>query len=227
MTGEVFGYYGRSLAADDTKGLGPFMMQNLLILSGPLFIAATVYMTLGRLIRALDAEEYSLIGPRWLSKLYVTADILSFITQFAGAGVQITGDERIMDIGKKAVVGGLVVHAVLFLFFIFMTGIIHIRLKRNPTALSQVSGLGWWKYFWALYVCSTAILTRNLVRVVEFAQGANSVIAKREVMIYIFDAALMLVTMAVLLVVHPGRLMKAVRKMDGGFTELEHLNSDK
>lgn len=94
------------------------MMQNLLILSGPLFIAATVYMTLGRLIRALDAEEYSLISPRWLSKLYVTADILSFISQFAGAGVQITGDERIMDIGKKAVVGGLVVHAVLFLFFI-------------------------------------------------------------------------------------------------------------
>lgn len=108
-----------------------------------------------------------------------------------------------------------------------MTGRIHIRLKRSLTALSQVSGLGWQKYFWALYICSIAILTRNFVRVIEFAQGADSVIAKREVIIYIFDAALMLITMVALLVIHPGRLMKAVKKMDGGFTELEHLNADK
>lgn len=221
--GETFGYYGRSLSSNDPKSLGPFMMQNLLILSGPLFIAATIYMNLSRLIRHLEADEYALISPRWLSKLYVAADILSFITQFAGAGVQITGDPKIMSMGIKAVVGGLIVHTLLFIFFIFMTWKVQRRLKHAPTTKSRRPDIRLRRHWVALYMCSLCILVRNLVRVVEFAQGSNSLIAKFEAMIYIFDASLMFLTMFIPFVIHPGRLYRQLGLTESSWSELQDV----
>lgn len=81
----------------------------------PPFIAATIYMFLGRLIRALDAERLSSIRPKWLTPIFVTNDIICFLTQIAGAGVQVTGDARVMSIGKKATLGGLIFSLVVFL----------------------------------------------------------------------------------------------------------------
>jgi hypothetical protein len=41
-------------------------------------------MILGRLIRLLGAEEYALIRTKWMTKIFVTGDVLSFMAQGAG-----------------------------------------------------------------------------------------------------------------------------------------------
>jgi hypothetical protein len=55
-----------------------------LILLGPALLAASIYMILGRLIRMLGAEEYALIRTNWMTKVFVTGDVLSFFAQGAG-----------------------------------------------------------------------------------------------------------------------------------------------
>lgn len=66
--------------------MGPYIMQTLLCLVAPALFAASIYMTLGRIIRLVDGEHHSLIRLKWLTKIFVAGDIISFITQ--GAGTQ-------------------------------------------------------------------------------------------------------------------------------------------
>lgn len=59
-------------------------MQSALILIAPAFLAASIYMTLGRIITMLQAEQYSVIPLRWLTKIFVAGDVLSFLMQASG-----------------------------------------------------------------------------------------------------------------------------------------------
>ena len=83
---EAIGYLGRVICAQESPDwtLSPYIMQSLLILLGPALYAASIYMVLGRLIRLLDAHHHSLVRTKWLTKLFVTGDVLSFLTQGAG-----------------------------------------------------------------------------------------------------------------------------------------------
>lgn len=76
---------GRALSHSDKEALGPFIMQSLLILVAPALYAASIYMVLGRIIRLLDAEEYSIIRTKWLTKVFVIGDVFSFLVQSSGA----------------------------------------------------------------------------------------------------------------------------------------------
>lgn len=41
-------------------------------------------MILGRLIRALDAEDLSIVRTKWMTKIFVIGDVLSFAAQCIG-----------------------------------------------------------------------------------------------------------------------------------------------
>lgn len=69
-------------APDYTKN--PYIIQSILLLLGPALFAASIYMILGRLINLLDAGNYSLIRPNWLTKVFVLGDLLSFFAQSGG-----------------------------------------------------------------------------------------------------------------------------------------------
>jgi hypothetical protein len=83
---EITGYIGRAISAKETPDwqLGPFLIQDLLLLLGPLLLAASIYMSLGRLIRLVGAEAYAVFHPSYITKIFVLGDILAFMTQSAG-----------------------------------------------------------------------------------------------------------------------------------------------
>lgn len=83
---EAAGYVGRCVSASESPDwtLYPYLVQSLLLLLGPTFYAASIYMILGRLIRLLEADSYSLIRTTWLTKFFLVGDVLSFMSQSAG-----------------------------------------------------------------------------------------------------------------------------------------------
>jgi hypothetical protein len=93
---EAIGYVGRILASfeapDFTKG--PYIMQSALILIAPAFLAASIYMTLGRIINMLDAEKLSIIRVGWLTKTFVAGDVLSFLMQASGTDIALPYDSH-------------------------------------------------------------------------------------------------------------------------------------
>jgi drug/metabolite transporter (DMT)-like permease len=81
---ETIGYVGRAISHQDKGKMAPFIMQSVLLLVAPALFAASVYMVLGRIILVLDGEDVALIRKRWLTKIFVTGDILSFFAQAGG-----------------------------------------------------------------------------------------------------------------------------------------------
>ena len=85
-TVESIGYVGRSISAKQSPNwsTNPYIVQSLLLLLAPALFAASIYMVLGRIILLTDGEDHSLIRARWLTKVFVTGDVLSFLAQSAG-----------------------------------------------------------------------------------------------------------------------------------------------
>lgn len=84
---ECVGYVGRFLNTREDPGcwtMLPFVLQSVLILVAPALMAASIYMVLGRIILLTDGEPYALVKRKWLTKLFVAGDVVSFAMQAGG-----------------------------------------------------------------------------------------------------------------------------------------------
>lgn len=186
-------------------------MQSLLILVAPALFAASIYMVFGRIIVLLDAQTYSIIKPKWLTKVFVIGDIFSFFVQSGGAGIQAKGDLDSFNMGANIVIGGLIIQIVIFGFFVVVAMLFHLRLRKNPTVAACDPGLNWQKHLYVLYFTSAIILIRNLIRVIEYSQGNDGYIISNEWMLYIFDAFFIFLVVSAFFLVHPNKLLGARR----------------
>ncbi|CAI7633266.1 unnamed protein product [Penicillium crustosum] len=203
---EVAGYGGRAAAHHDTGSIIPYAIQNVFLLLGPTLFAASIYMVLGRIIRCLHAESHSLIRINWLTKVFVSGDVLSFLIQGGAAGLMVSGSNSKM--GSNIVVVGLLIQVMMFCFFILTSVIFEIRMYRRPTAKTFAGGLDWKKHLRTLYALSALVLIRSVFRVFEYAAGSNGYLMEHEWPIYVFDALLMFSVMVIWAIWHPGTLQK-------------------
>ncbi|KAF1345397.1 RTA1 like protein-domain-containing protein [Delphinella strobiligena] len=194
---ECFGYVGRAWSHSEPTKLSPFIMQSILILVAPALFAASIYMVLGRIIRLLHADNISIIKPKWLTKIFVAGDVFSFLVQAAGAGLMAQGTLSGYNTGSNIVIVGLVIQMVIFGFFITC----------DPA-------LQWQKHLHALYFTSVIILIRNVIRVIEYAQGNSGFIVSHEYMLYIFDAFFIFLVVLTFFVVHPSKLLGYKRSFE-------------
>lgn len=83
---ECIGYIGRAISHTETPDwtLGPYLVQTLLLLVAPALFAASIYMELSRIIIAADGEGHALIKKKWLTKIFVIGDVISFFVQGGG-----------------------------------------------------------------------------------------------------------------------------------------------
>lgn len=200
---ELAGYVGRALAHSNQDSLGIFILQTLGLLIAPTLFAASIYMILGRLIIFTGGEAMSPIRARWLTKIFVCGDILSFLVQALGGGMLAKTDT--FNKGKNIILIGLFIQIIFFGLFLICGGIFHYRIVRTPTPSSVQNN--WLKYMYALYGAGFLILVRSLFRVLEFTQGHDGTIQTHEVYLYVFDGVLMFGVMAMFNAAHPGELI--------------------
>lgn len=200
------------MAATEPTKLGPWIMQNLLLLASPPFIAATIYMTFGQVCRALDANKLAVINPRWLTKIYVLIDIVCIISQFAGTVMPASGDPDAIELSKKIVLAGLILQVVALAFFILTCWQVHRKLKSSAEGGFKPPGddtsVHWQNHFRSLELVTVLLLVRSLVRMVEYAQGSSGYVASHEVFIYVFDSAPIFLIMLIWTIIHPQRLVR-------------------
>ncbi|CAI4214103.1 unnamed protein product [Parascedosporium putredinis] len=81
---ETIGYAARASSAMEEEGcwqLGPYIIETTLILIAPAFMAASIYMILGRIILLTDGERHAMIRKKWLTMTFVAGDVLSLLLQ--------------------------------------------------------------------------------------------------------------------------------------------------
>ncbi|KAF9729152.1 hypothetical protein PMIN06_000059 [Paraphaeosphaeria minitans] len=215
---EFVGYIGRAMSHFDQWKLGPYVMQSLLLLVAPALFAASIYIILGRIILLTDGEKHSLIRQRWLTKIFVAGDVLSFLVQSGGGGIQASGTESAMKTGEKLIIVGLFLQLAFFGFFVVVAGLFHVRLQRNGPASQtmDLNALPWKKHLMALYVSSLLILVRSVFRVIEYIMGNAGYLLRHELFLYIFDALLMLFVMLIFNYFHPSEITELYHERIAG-----------
>lgn len=212
---EVVGYAARGVSCKQSPNwtLTPYIIDTVLVLVAPALFAASIYMELGRIILVTDGERRSIIRQKWLTKIFVMGDILSFLMQAGGGGLMAEKKSSSIRTGQHIVVGGLVVQILFFGFFVAVGAVFNIRINRRPTGRSESPEIPWKRHMWALYGASILILVRSIFRVVEYQQGNDGYLLSHEVFLYIFDAVLMLGVMVLLNFIHPSEIYSILRRL--------------
>jgi len=194
-TVEVLGYIGRALAVNQTDQLGPYILQSIFLLIPPFLFAASIYMTLGRIIRGLGptGEASSFIRVRWLTTIFVVGDALAFLVQGSGAGYMAAGSDAKM--GEYIVIAGLVIQILFFGLFVSAAVSFHLQYRRHTSCDVHEASFPWQSILWMLYINSALILARCLFRVVEYGMGQSGYLLQNEWPLYVFDSVLMLAVM--------------------------------
>ncbi|KAL5363842.1 RTA1-domain-containing protein [Aspergillus floccosus] len=227
---ETLGYVGRLRSSQQTPNwtTGPYIMQTLLLLLAPALFAASIYMILGRIIQLTDGDSRSVIRGRWITRIFVIGDVVSFLAQAGGGGILAKADSNgKQDLGNDIIIGGLLVQIVFFGLFIIVSAIFHVRMVKWPTPRAVEVNVPWQRLLFVLYVANTFILLRSLFRVVEYVQGTEGPLQANECWLYIFDGLLMFLMMLLLVVYHPSRIIISYAKINSAEEWLMEMSGGK
>ncbi|KAJ5385386.1 hypothetical protein N7517_003297 [Penicillium concentricum] len=212
---EAVGYVGRYLNSKETPNwtTAPYIMQSLLLLVAPAFFAASIYMILGRSIVSTGHDSLSVISVKWLTKIFVCGDVVSFFAQCAGGGfLSSAKTQSKITLGQNIIIAGLFIQIAFFGFFVVTAGIFHYRLWKCCGCVSMSSiRVPWQKCFFVLYTASLFIMIRSIFRAIEYITGTDGPLMSTEVYLYIFDAALMFLTMVTFNIFSPKTLCDETR----------------
>jgi hypothetical protein len=184
----------------------------LFTLIAPSLFAASIYMTLGRIMSGLGplAESLSIIRVNWLTKTFVIGDLFAFMIQSSGASISATGNNP--SLAENVIVGGLVIQILCFGLFVVVAVLFHRRYAHYCAMLPggrRVDAFDWVGMLNMLYGTSALILVRCLFRIVEYIMGADAYPLRNEWMLYIFDALLMVITMAIFYWWYPSNIQQS------------------
>lgn len=207
---EVVGYLGRAMSSNEYPDFtkNPYIIQSILLLLGPTLFAASIYMILGRLVVLLEADSYSMIRPRWLTKVFVLGDLLSFFAQGGGGGM-LTQAKSADDVkkGENIIIGGLFIQILFFGFFMIVALVFHRRISNRPTRAALSIIAPWQQLIYVLYISSGLIMVRSIYRVAEYVMGSEGVLMSKEYYLYCLDALPMLLVALSYNYFHPGRVI--------------------
>ncbi|RAH86192.1 putative RTA1 domain protein [Aspergillus japonicus CBS 114.51] len=220
---ELYGYGGRIGAHKNTASLFSYALANDGLLLAPALFAASVYMTLGRVIRALHAQKFSLLPLTWLTRAFVIGDVLSFAVQGSSVGLSVTGHTT----GAKAVVlVGLFIQLLSFGIFGATAVVFYRRILAAPTPQCFIPLLPWRESLYMLFAVSGLIIVRSVFRIIEYWGGNSGYLLAHEWPVYVFDSLPMLVVMVVFYVWYPSRIWGRGVEEEVVDVEQRELSSD-
>jgi high-affinity Fe2+/Pb2+ permease len=142
----------------------------------------------------------------------------ALLTSLTGAGLMASSKGSTSNTGSHIVLAGLLMQIVIFGFFVVVVLVFHRRLTASPTPESHDAGLPWKRFMYVLYVTSSFILVRNIVRVAEFVEGFDGYIILHEVFLYIFDALPMMAVIVIFGIWNPSNFRISRGVIDGSKT---------
>ncbi|KAM0740583.1 hypothetical protein ACQRIT_005767 [Beauveria bassiana] len=232
---EAIGYASRFASGKESPNwtLTPYIIQAILLLVAPALFAASIYMELARIIVLVDGESRAWLSKKWMTKIFVIGDVLSFIMQGGGGGYQASGTLAALKTGANIIIAGLFVQLIFFSIFIVTAVAFNMAINRSPTGSSR-NDATWRKHLRVLYISSVIIMLRSIFRAVEYLQGFNGYLLRHEVYLYIFDALLMFIVMGLFNYIHPGEITALLRnkernggwKTDIGGHQLQRIGSE-
>ena len=184
---EVIGYAFRALSSrKDPYRISYFVVEYFLIVTAPVFISASIYVCLTKLVNWAASEGIDLTTNRFLRKrfilwTFITVDVLTTLMQVAGAGVIGGETSKFEDPfkGNHILLAGLAMQTAAFTVYlallgVVLHGILHERVLVEKTRSQRTPFLG------ILSVASILVYVRTIFRLVETSQGVFGFLSSHE-----------------------------------------------
>lgn len=196
---EVVGYAARALAHYSTSSTLPYAIQSLLILLAPILLAACAYMYLGRIILAVEGQKHCLVPARFLTKIFVTGDVICFFIQAGGGGLLAGAKSTTkVKLGEAVILAGLVLQVVIFGLFLVVAGLFHTQMQKD-ISIRVCDDHPWQQLMMSLYLVSALIAVRNIIRAIEYGMGSNGYLLTHEWTTFLFDGVPMVLVLTICL----------------------------
>ncbi|KAM5491367.1 hypothetical protein MaudMau93_001962 [Microsporum audouinii] len=231
---EVLAYIMRCVSIKMDRVIPLYAISSSLIVVAPVLVCASLYLLVGRLIRAglpSSGKQQRILGinPWWLPRIFVTSDILSFLTQASGSGIAASGnwEGSTKTTGEGVLKGGLALQLITFTLFLALVARFHSRA--NAVSKSGIDS-GVFKVLLGIYISGFFIevscihrsilifafclfnrfLTddkqvRCVYRLIEFILGIDGYPFRHEWPLYVLEGLPMLFAMFALAYFHPGK----------------------
>ncbi|RFU75700.1 rta1 domain [Trichoderma arundinaceum] len=228
---ETTAFILHALGAHNQQNVPFATAWQILFLLAPLWINAFVYMTFARMVHVfMPDRKVSFVKASHVSRLFVLADIFSFIVQAIGGVMVSPGvSASVQSTGLHVYEGGIGLQEVFILVFLVLMIAFHIRIRRlnqekvllpeevnlnesneeDHTSRENTMSCLWLLY--ALYAVLAFITMRIIYRLVEFTKGLDpsiNALPFHEYYFYSLDAFPMMVALLILAVFHPGHFLK-------------------
>ncbi|KAL9011198.1 MAG: hypothetical protein Q9173_003936 [Seirophora scorigena] len=207
---ETVGYIFRSLSSkNDPYHIIWFVVQYFMIVVAPVFVSASIYVCINRLITWAKSVGYVLdqwwLAPKLILWGFVTVDVLTTILQIAGAALIGSSQSNQKDptTGNNILLAGLAIQSVSFTIFLTVLTLFRFALFKHPERSAAVRTKDW--FISALAIASLLVYLRTLFRLAETAQGLFSHLSIHEVYFGTLEFAPVVLAVWILAVWHPGR----------------------
>ncbi|CAF3735783.1 unnamed protein product [Adineta steineri] len=199
---EVVGYATRLVSRANPFNKDIYSTQYALIVLAPIFLVASLYVMLGRIIRFVGHR--SLIPAKRIALIFITGDVITFLVQIFGAIVLLNkNNPNSVNLGKNILLVGLIIQIGVFFFFTICAIHFHVTVNKS----GQHNGGNWRQLIKALYVACVFVLLRSLFRVIEFSESVTGYLQTAEWTFYVFDALLIFLTTIIFTIYHPGKYL--------------------
>lgn len=184
-------------------------MQHFFTFAAVPFMAISLYLGL-----SATQDSAGSYRNRWLSRSYVVLSVAVLISQFANITLVITTDAQVIAISQLVILWGLIVQISMLLIYFIDAWNTRRRATRDPTmALSMASDkINWVTLLRGSEISALLLIVRSSARLVEYLQGQKGFLASNEAFVYALDASIVLLVMLLMMVYHPGRLVRCLRK---------------
>ncbi|KAJ5795558.1 uncharacterized protein N7518_004098 [Penicillium psychrosexuale] len=204
---EAIGWAGRTWSAKCPYNGTAFLMQISTLIIAPTFFTAGIYVVLGRFIQILGRES-SFLKPSLYLWIFCTCDVISLVVQAIGGGMA-SGEANTVGgdtaTGTHIMVAGIVFQ--LFSVTIFVIcAVDFIRRVMRKNLLQPGSG-SILPLFGAMILSIICIYVRSIYRTIELSEGWDGYLITHESYFIGLDGAMMIVSVAVFNVLHPGWML--------------------
>ncbi|KAL9131720.1 MAG: hypothetical protein Q9217_000395 [Psora testacea] len=198
----VAGFITREASAFKTRDLDIFISTQVLLFAAPPVYSLANFMLLTRTLYYVPYNTP--IHPGRVLTTFIGLDVIVEVLTANGAAkiadMDSTPAQR--DVGEALIRASLLLQVVLFVFFIALEIVFHVRCIKSGVMKRKLSII-----MALLYGSSALILIRNIYRVIEVWYGYDGYLARHEAFFYVFDGALMLANSVMLNVWHPAMFL--------------------
>lgn len=208
---EVLGYIFRSLSSrKDPYHVIYFVIQYFCIVTAPVFISASIYVCLSKLIEWATAQGFDTKSRRWLNpKLilwgFVACDIAATVAQIAGAALigSAESDQKSPKVPNDILLAGLAFQTFAFTVFLALLGTFVFQLRRDLSFRSAWTEKA--SFVFALGSSSLLVFLRTIFRLAETSQGVFGHLSSHEVYFGVLEFTPVAMAVWIMVVWHPGR----------------------